>query len=115
MATTYFLGSQVPLGVTITDATGTPADATAVNLTITLPDGTTATPSVNHSGTGLYDVDYTPSQAGRHTLFWVATGTNASSYSELFLTKELSTLPVLINFSLKILSLSEYPDDEQIK
>ena len=51
MATTYFLGSQVPLGVTITDANGNPADATTVVLTVTNPDGTSATPSVTHSGT----------------------------------------------------------------
>jgi len=95
MATTYFLGSQVPLGVTITDATGTPADATAVVLTVTLPDGTTATPSVNHSGTGLYDADYTPSQSGRHTIFWVATGTNASSYSDDFTVRDPNDISIV--------------------
>jgi len=95
MATTYFLGSQVPLGVTITDANGNPADATAVTLTITLPDGSTATPSVNHSGTGLYDADYTPAQSGRHTLFWVATGTNASSYADDFTVRDPNYLSIV--------------------
>jgi hypothetical protein len=44
-----------------------------------LPDGTTATPSVTITGTGVYRVDYTPTVAGLHTLRWLATGTNAGS------------------------------------
>jgi hypothetical protein len=95
MASTYFLGSSVPLGITVTNSSGTAADATAVVLTITLPDGTTATPTVNHSGTGLYDVNYTPSQAGRHTVFWVATGTNASSYADDFTVRDPNSISIV--------------------
>ena len=95
MATTYFLGSQVPLGVTITDANGNPADATTVVLTVTNPDGTSATPSVTHSGTGLYDADYVPTQAGRHTVFWVATGTNASSYADDFTIRDPNSISIV--------------------
>jgi len=95
MATTYFLGSQVPIGVTITDANGANANATSVTLTITLPDGSTVTPSVTNSATGLYDSTYVPTQAGRHIVFWVATGTNASSYADEFTVRDSNSLSIV--------------------
>lgn len=78
------LADLVPLTVTIKDASGTPADAGNVILTIGLPDGTSTTPTVVHGGTGIYKVDYTPTMAGRHTVAWVATGINASGSTDAF-------------------------------
>ena len=91
----YDLGDVVALGITITDANGTPANATAVTVTITLPDGTSVTPSVTNSGTGLYDASYSPTLQGRHLVRWVATGTNASAYTDEFTVRDLTTLPVV--------------------
>lgn len=59
---------------TVTDALGVAANAGTVTATITLPDGTIATPTVVNSATGLYDFDYLTSQAGRHTMLGSATG-----------------------------------------
>lgn len=95
----YDLGDVVALGVTITDATGTPANATTVVATITTPTGTTTTPSVTNSGTGLYDVSYTPSSSGRYLIRWVATGTNASAYMDDFSVRD--------NTHISIVSLDE--------
>ena len=91
----YDLGDVVALGVTITDAAGSPADATTVVATIVAPDGTSSTPSVVHSGTGLYDLNYTPTQYGRHTIRWVATGTNASAYADEFTVRDFTELGIV--------------------
>jgi len=95
MASTFDLGSQVPLGVTITDSNGNNANATTVVATITLPDGTTVTPSVTNSATGLYDTVYTPSQTGRHLVAWLATGSNASSYYDEFTVRDYTQLSII--------------------
>jgi len=91
----YDLGDVVALGVTIYDSTGTPANATTVVATVTAPNGTTSTPSVNNSGAGLYDISYVPSLYGRHTIRWVATGTNASAYADEFTVRDFTALGVV--------------------
>ncbi|MCG0061737.1 hypothetical protein L0F81_00285 [Streptomyces tricolor] len=54
-------------------------------LTITLPDNTTVTVSpVTPTSTGTYAYDYATSQAGRHTVRWLATGVNAGAYTDVF-------------------------------
>lgn len=80
----FDLGDVVPLTVTTYNASGTPENAGAVTLTVTLPDGTTTSPAVTAAGAGEYRVDYTPAQPGRHGVRWVATGTNASAYTDTF-------------------------------
>jgi hypothetical protein len=50
------------------------ANAGTVTVTITLPDGTTATPTVVNSSTGVYDIAYTTTQAGKHDVSGSATG-----------------------------------------
>jgi hypothetical protein len=80
----FDLGDVVPLAVNVKDTAGALANATAVALTITLPDGTTATPSVTNSSTGVYSATYTPAVSGRFGVRWVATGTNASTYVDAF-------------------------------
>lgn len=84
MSGTYELGSIVLLGVEVRDAAGALADATAVTCTVTLPDGTTATPTPAHPSTGVYTVDYPAPAAGRYVARWVATGANASAESQVF-------------------------------
>jgi hypothetical protein len=80
----FDLGDVVPLTVDIKDSNGTAANAGAVALTITLPDGTTTSPAVSNPSTGRYQVDYATVQAGRHSVRWVATGANASAYTDAF-------------------------------
>nr|PZN38315.1 MAG: hypothetical protein DIU60_23195 [Actinomycetota bacterium] len=81
----YDLGDVVPLSVTITDENGRLANATDVHLTITQPDGTTTTVGpITPTSEGVYDYDYTPTQIGLHVVHWVATGDNASAYTDVF-------------------------------
>lgn len=79
---TIDLGDVVPLTWQVKDGSGALANAGAVTLTVTLPDGTTASPSVTNPTTGNYTASYTPTLAGRHTVRWLATGANASAYSD---------------------------------
>jgi hypothetical protein len=114
----FDLGDVVPLSVDITDANGAAANATAVALTITLPDGTTTTPTPTNPSTGRYQVDYTPTMPGRHLARWVATGTNASAYTDAFDVAE--AIPALI-VSLRDakqqlnLSLTSTTHDEELR
>lgn len=113
----YDLGSVVALGITITNSSGTPQNATTVVCTVTLPDGTTATPSVTNSGAGLYAIAYSPSQSGRHLVRWVATGTNASAFTDEFTVRDLTTLPV-VSFDMALSHLNipaASADEEEIR
>lgn len=79
----YDVGDTVPLSFTVTDTTEKKVAATVV-LTVTLPDATTATPSVSTPSVGIYTATYTPSQAGRHTYRWVASGAASKTGSAMF-------------------------------
>ena len=90
MPATYDLGDVVALAVEVKNAAGTLANATAVTLTVTLPDGTAATPAVANPSTGKYTASYSPTVAGRHVVRWVATGTNASAFTDAFTVTDAS-------------------------
>ena len=92
---TYDLGDVVPLGITITDSTGANANASAVTCTIYQPDGTSTSGSVTNPSTGLYNCDFQPTQNGRHAVKWVATGTNASAFSDEFLVRDFTELGIV--------------------
>lgn len=78
------LGDVVPLTINVRDANGALANATSVTLTITLPDGTTASPSVTNPSTGVYQADYTPGMVGRFVWKMTASGTNAGVFTDTF-------------------------------
>jgi hypothetical protein len=118
MMAVYDLGDVVVLGITITDATGTPANATAVQATLTAPDGTTSSPSVTNTGTGLYDVSYTPTGIGRYLIRWVATGANASAYQDDFTVRDGSMLSIVELDEVKShlnIAATNYDLDEEIR
>lgn len=77
-------GESYQYRFTVYDSSGAPADAATVTATITLPDGTPTSPTVTHSGLGLYDIDYTTVQTGRHVLLGDATGGVLASDHEKF-------------------------------
>ena len=83
--TPWYQGAAVPLTWTNTDTNGNLQNAATVTVTITLPDGTTATPPVTNPGIGNYAASYTTTQAGHHLVLWVATdstypGASADSF-----------------------------------
>lgn len=64
----YPSGQTIDLGPwVLRDADGDLTDSTDEVCTVTLPDGTTATPAVTTSSTGIYSAAYTPSTNGLHS------------------------------------------------
>jgi len=91
----FDLGDTVPLTIAITDAADAPSNASSVVLTVTLPDGTSATPSPTNPTVGTYQVDYLSTVPGRHVVRWVSTTPN-SAYTDVFDVRE-SAVPHVVS------------------
>lgn len=78
------IGDVLTLTITIKNAFNQPENATEVTLTITSPDGTIAVQTTVSGSVGVYTYNYTAANYGRHHVRWVATGTNAGSYTDVF-------------------------------
>lgn len=112
----YDFGDVVPLRVTVRDANGDPAAAGAVSITVTLPDQTTAAPTVTTPSTGVYLAQYQPTQAGRHAVTYVATGANASAYTDVFDVRPATSTNLLsLEDARATLNLSATTDDEELR
>jgi hypothetical protein len=84
----FDLGDTVRLTAQCTDPAGVPVTAATAVLTLTLPDGTTATPAVPAPVVaGQYTVDYLTTAAGRHAVRWVF-GTPGCAYTDMFDVRE---------------------------
>lgn len=68
------VGSQYRFSFTVKDDTGTPVNPATKTVTVTLPDQTTATPSVVADSTGTFHADYTFAQEGLHKFVAATTG-----------------------------------------
>lgn len=110
------LADKVPLSIEIKDPSGALADAGNVALTITLPDGTSETHDPIASTTaGVYDYDYPTVQAGVHHVRWVATGANASAFTDAFVVEPADGAP-WISLADARQHLNKTPaDDEQLR
>lgn len=112
----FDLGDPVPLSVEVRDASGALANAGAVTLTITLPDGTSTSPAVVNSTTGVYTATYTPTQPGRHAVRWVATGANATAYTDAFDVAPAASAAIVSLAEAKAhLNITGTTDDEEIR
>lgn len=67
------LGDTVTLRLRTYDSSGVLGAASSVTFVVTLPDGTTSTPTTVTESTGVYAAYYVPSQRGTHS--WVGTAT----------------------------------------
>jgi hypothetical protein len=86
----------VPLTWTNTDTSGNPQSATTVTVTVTLPDGTTATPLVTTPGAGVYNAQYVTTQPGHHLVLWVATdATYPGAFADTFEVQQLADPTIL--------------------
>ena len=74
----YEVGALYRSALSVVDSANAPVDASTAVLTVTLPDGSVATPSVTHDGTGAYHVDYLFTQEGLHKFLWVTVGPNTA-------------------------------------
>jgi hypothetical protein len=83
----FDVGDSVPIAWDVKDANGTLVTASTVLLTVTLPDGTTATPTVPApSPAGQYRVTYVPTLEGRYEWRAVTTVPN-TSYGDVFVAR----------------------------
>lgn len=112
----FDLGDPVPLSVSVFDASGNPANATSVALTITRPDGTTTTATVTNPQAGVYEATYTPVDIGRHLVRWVATGLNASAFTDVFDVRPAASVALFsLSDARAILKLSSTTNDEELR
>lgn len=81
----FDLGSVYPASINVFDSSGNAANASSVTLTITLPDGTSASPGVTNppAVTGQYTYPFQTTMPGRHTVRWVTTSPN-TGYTDVF-------------------------------
>lgn len=97
----YDLGDIVTLAYANTDANGSPANGGTVVLTVTLPDGTTTAPTVTNPSTGSYKATYQSTQAGLHSLRWLATGANPGAMTDVFTVMDPAIVPIVSLASVK--------------
>ena len=70
----YMLGNVIRLTATFT-VSGVNTDPSPTPVcTVKLPNGSTSTPTVSKSATGIYTADLTSSQSGRHVFRWTGEG-----------------------------------------
>ncbi len=80
----FDLGDAYPAALDVFDANGVLTNAATVVLTISLPDGTSVTPTVPApSVTGQYRVTYLPPLSGRYSVRWLTTNPN-TGYTDAF-------------------------------
>lgn len=79
----FWLGDTVPLAVDITDEDGNSTTPASITCTISLPDGTTTSPTPVSPQLGRYTVDYIPAQAGTFGVRWTSTGP-AGAFTDAF-------------------------------
>lgn len=68
------LGETYTDRVSVYDVDGAPGSAGTVTGVVTLPDATTAAPTILEAEEGQYDIDYVPTIIGRHEMVVTATG-----------------------------------------
>lgn len=72
--TVYVVQTRIRTRATFADLTGAAVNPTTVVCTVKAPDGTTSTPSVTRTATGIYVADVTLSSAGSWRIAWQGAG-----------------------------------------
>lgn len=114
----YDIGDQVDLEVYIYNDAGTLSSAT-VAVTVTLPDGTTTSPSVTNVSTGRYKISYTPSVAGTFYVKWSATSVGGVSgedtiYEDSFTVSASSNAFVSLAEAKSYTNILDTADDDEL-
>lgn len=81
----YDLGATVRLTAECQDPGGALTTADTATVTVTLPGGSTASPTATEPtpGSGIYQADYVTTASGRHTVRWLFSGP-ADAYTDTF-------------------------------
>lgn len=114
----YDVGDVVPLRIEVRNDSGDLVNVGSMDVTITLPDGTTESEIPDNSTAGVYTVDYATTQAGRHLARFVGTGVNAMAQVRMFDVRS-GDWPVLVSLEDTKLQLNisaDYTDhDEELR
>lgn len=112
----FDLGDTVRLSAECRDADGALKTAGTATLTLTLPDGTTESPTVSAPATeGTYVHDYAPTLPGRHSVRWVFSDPN-SAYTDVFDVREPDPPSILSLADAKAqLNITSDRDDEELR
>ncbi len=107
MTVTYDVGDVVTL-------TWVYGASTTAAVTVTLPDGTTSTPSV--SGSSTYTASFTTTLPGYHRVRWVGTGSNPGAYEDAFNVSGSTTEPILsLDDAKTFLRISNSSSDDEVR
>jgi hypothetical protein len=91
----YDLGDKVYLTWLTVDSTGAAVNPGTVTLSVTLPDGTSASVTTATATTGTYTASYLPTQVGRHVYAWTATGSWPQSYADVFEVRDVTDIGIV--------------------
>ena len=110
------LGDTIRLTVDVRDSVGALTNATTISVVVTLPDGTTTSPSVTNppAETGHYILDFTPVQAGRHHFYWTSTGP-AAAYTDVLDVRSTSRTIISLADAKAHLNMTSTRDDEELR
>lgn len=109
------LGDVLPLSVTVYDAAGNLADAGSMALTVVAPSAAYVIDPVAPTSTGIYSYDFTPLEPGRHSIRWVATGANASVFTDQFDVDAAPTGVVSLADAKGRLKITSSANDEELR
>lgn len=108
------LGDVVSLAVDIVDTSGNAADAGAITVTITKPNGDSDALTPARQSQGRYVISYTPTLVGLHLVKWVATGENASAFTDSFTVANPSAL-LSLDEARRFLNITSRGDDDELR
>jgi hypothetical protein len=111
----FDLGATVRLTAECRDPGGVLATASTAAVTVTLPDGTTASPTPSATGVGTYRADYATSVPGRHSVRWLFTGPT-HAYTDVLDVREAAP-PAIMSLAdgRRHLKKTDTGDDEEIR
>lgn len=113
----YDLNGNYTLAISVYAADGvTPADASSVVCTITLPDGTTTvTPTVSNPTVGSYTAPANTSQSGRATVVWTSTGP-ADEREDMYYVRKSASLSLLsLQDARKTVNFKKTDNNEELR
>lgn len=111
------IGDLIPLSIEIRDALGVLTNASTLSLVVTLPDGTTFSPSVNNDSVGKYSATYVPLVVGRYQVHWTST-TPQAAFSDTFDVRDMASFSIMSLAAAKAhlnMSPTNTKDDEEVR
>ena len=117
--TLYDIGDQVELTIYVTTDAGIASAADTVTCTITLPDGTTTSPTDTSPATGTYTISYIPTQVGTHYVRWVVESIGSVAdeddvYEDSFTVSASTNTFISLAEAKSFLNVQDTADDDEL-